>query len=287
MKIISFDVGIKNMALCLFQTIPSVDAQILQWDILNLCAADTTADTLLTKTLCSFCKKKAAYFRTPPNSNSIPTLTLVYYCKKHAQIEICPPKKWSSLSKEALVLLAAPKQSTFPPEHVAWNKKQWIAWIQQEMIQRLVPNKNKKTSELSLIDIGRTMTTLLDTLLVHHSDITHVLIENQISPIASRMKTIQGMLAQYFILRIPNAHIEFVSSHNKMTLIKTNPNNPVKNLTKENKYKENKRLSVEKVQEWILGSSWETFFQQSKKKDDLADCLLQGLWFVKVKNQEV
>ena len=31
--------------------------------------------------------------------------------------------------------------------------------------------------------------------------ITHVFIENQISPIANRMKTIQGMLAQYFIMK--------------------------------------------------------------------------------------
>jgi hypothetical protein len=37
--------------------------------------------------------------------------------------------------------------------------------------------------------------------LEHMSDVSHVIIENQISPIATRMKTIQGMLAQYFIMR--------------------------------------------------------------------------------------
>ena len=36
-------------------------------------------------------------------------------------------------------------------------------------------------------------------------DITHIIIENQISPIATRMKTIQGLLTQYFIMKYNNA----------------------------------------------------------------------------------
>ena len=32
-------------------------------------------------------------------------------------------------------------------------------------------------------------------------DIDTVIIENQISPIANRMKTLQGMIAQYFIMK--------------------------------------------------------------------------------------
>ena len=44
---------------------------------------------------------------------------------------------------------------------------------------------------------------------------THVIIENQIRPIANRMKTVQGMLAQHFItIQIP--FIDFVSSGNKL-----------------------------------------------------------------------
>ena len=46
--------------------------------------------------------------------------------------------------------------------------------------------------------------------------ITHVLIENQISPIATRMKTLQGMLTQYYIDHLENVDITFVSSVNKL-----------------------------------------------------------------------
>ena len=48
------------------------------------------------------------------------------------------------------------------------------------------------------------------------TDITHVVIENQLSPIANRMKTIQGMLAQYFIMIDENIDIQFISSSNKL-----------------------------------------------------------------------
>jgi regulator of replication initiation timing len=46
--------------------------------------------------------------------------------------------------------------------------------------------------------------------------VTTVIIENQISTIATRMKSIQAMLAQYFIMRNTEIAIEFVSSANKL-----------------------------------------------------------------------
>ena len=42
-----------------------------------------------------------------------------------------------------------------------------------------------------------------------------VIIENQISPLANKMKTIQGMIAQYFIMNNTKT-IEFISASNKL-----------------------------------------------------------------------
>ena len=45
----------------------------------------------------------------------------------------------------------------------------------------------------------------------------YVIIENQIGPLAIRMKTIQGMIVQYFIMSNLNVeHIEFISASNKL-----------------------------------------------------------------------
>lgn len=37
MKILSIDVGMKNLAFCLFEINNSMEYTILKWDVLNLC----------------------------------------------------------------------------------------------------------------------------------------------------------------------------------------------------------------------------------------------------------
>jgi hypothetical protein len=122
-------------------------------------------------------------------------------------------------------------------------------------------------------------------------DITHVIIENQISPIANRMKTIQGMLAQYFIMRNDNCIIEFISSANKLKQFPDiNNSNQKKNkdsgpLIQNPNYKEHKKDSI-----YYCSRIIETNFHnwcdslQADKKDDLADAFLQGLWYFKNRN---
>lgn len=91
------------------------------------------------------------------------------------------------------------------------------------------PAKPKKVNytyahDLDLITYGRNMMKHLDTILYASSGalpggapIDMMIIENQISTLASRMKTLQGMITQYFIMKhIPI--IEFISASCKLKL---------------------------------------------------------------------
>jgi hypothetical protein len=133
-------------------------------------------------------------------------------------------------------------------------------------------------------------------------DITHVVIENQISPIANRMKTIQGMLAQYFIMKNTHIEIEFVSSIHKLkqfeniekseknTMIQEKTVTQEKTVADENqkeKYKQHKKDGVFYCSQIIENNPGLHSFRESlktKKKDDLADSFLQGIWYLKHKN---
>ena len=103
-----------------------------------------------------------------------------------------------------------------------------------------------------------------------------VIIENQIGPLANRMKTIQGMVMQHFIERdIPiieeiaasNKLKEFLQPHQKTT------------------YHERKKIGIQITRDKINNNpsiaSWKEHFFTHKKKDDLADSFLQGLWYLK------
>ena len=146
-------------------------------------------------------------------------------------------------------------------------------------------SKSTKSNEIDLITLGRNMKQLLDS--IHELDqITHVIIENQISPIASRMKTIQGMLAQYFIMKLDlDVTITFVSSRNKLKdlLLRENQNKEEK---EKDKYKSHKKDAIIYTQQILETNtnlhSWIPLLS-CKKKDDLADCFLQGIWYIKSK----
>ena len=113
--------------------------------------------------------------------------------------------------------------------------------------------------------------------------IDYVIIENQISPIATRMKTIQGMIVQYFVMSNVKAnHIDFISASNKLKDC---------GIKEKTKYSERKKLGISKCLE-IISTDFRfnqhlNYFNLHKKKDDLSDSFLQGIWYInnKIKHE--
>ena len=157
----------------------------------------------------------------------------------------------------------------------------------------VVPDKPKKANyiyahDLDLITYGRNMMKHLDAILftaAAPAPIDMMIIENQISTLASRMKTLQGMITQYFIMKhIPQ--IEFISASCKLKLF-TDANSEDGGVDAST-YADRKKSGIIVCRS--LGeisrkqnsnyAKWMPVFENHKKKDDLADCFLQGLWRV-------
>jgi len=101
------------------------------------------------------------------------------------------------------------------------------------------------------------------------SQVDVVLVENQIGPLASKMKMIQGMVIQYWVSR--HAKIECISACNKLKLFHVGKTT----------YAERKKLSIHHTLSILESNHMDvTQFVQHKKKDDLADTFLQGIWYL-------
>ena len=96
MKLISFDVGIKNMAYCIFQIAPGSPSSILDWNVLNLLEKDAPQNS------CN-CYLKAKNKKTPPAlCGRVAKFSKgsTYFCDKHAKTntDYCIPTKQTSPS---------------------------------------------------------------------------------------------------------------------------------------------------------------------------------------------
>ena len=307
-KLISFDIGIKNMAFCLFD-MSNYPPDIQKWDVLNL--MDVVENT---QPLCSCHLKEKPYKKKPGqgspklcNKKAKYEKNGQYYCEKHANehIEFIIPQKEHSQPalrkmKAEELLAISEKYSIFSnkntgtldafcktigggelEEKIPTTKKglleKTLVFFEKKCFRVLQVPKKKTANETDLISIGRNMTKLLDEMPeITDGTITHVILENQISTIANRMKTIQGMLAQYFIMRgRPDIVIEFVSSSNKLKDFVAE-----KNTT----YKQHKKDGIAICSRFLENNpgwtGWSSVLQTTKR-DDLADSFLQGIWYLK------
>ena len=361
-NIISFDVGMKNLAYCIFQVCETTHSvKILQWDVINLCTPivrkcntlGCTQDAKYCKTFCPIDEndendendeideidenedeggyetaekgEKGEKGEKPENqednceSEIQIQIQIEYFCNKHAktskyivptsELHIKKIRKMKLVDiKELIVkynfgssnsphLISEEKGEKHENKIVNINstktkikknsntKDDLINMIKQELHTNYLEHvENVKAMDVDLVTIGKNMMQELDKVLgmgglrVSDTKIDIAIIENQISTIASRMKTLQGMIAQYFIMK-HTPHIEFISASNKLKMFMTK---------KKTTYTERKVESVEITAELLETKEefgdFKGYLNKNKKKDDLADCFLQGIYYLTLKN---
>ena len=274
MKLLSIDVGIKNLAFCLFEkSVENNFFQITKWDVVNISTPEFTNCCVSEKS--GTCQKPAKYQK---NGDC--------FCLKHAKKQTCqiPPSdlKLLFLKKQPIkkVLLATADKYGILYKTPIDKQDLFISiskYARDNYLQEII---SKNASKVNLIEIGANIKEKFNQLFVSETTIDHIIIENQISPIANRMKTIQGMIVQYFIMsEISVTNMEFVSASNKLkdcdSIGKT-------------KYSDRKKMGITKCRELLTCDhrflNQSTFFNNHTKKDDLADSFLQGLWYINEKN---
>jgi hypothetical protein len=298
MKLLSVDVGIKNLSFCLFDYDERINIKdikdikdindkirILKWDNIDL-------SEKISLKCCEL--DKNGLICDKPATLCITDKSFCLKCsKRQPYLRLAPELKPAFINKQKmLTLLEIAKKYKIDYDAVNVCKKpEIIALINQFVLQNCFTDVCKSNAtKIDLVTIGRNLQHKFDELFypslndlkeIEPLEIDTIIIENQIGPIANKMKTIQGMLAQYFIMKNNNINIEFISASNKLKNF--TPINAETGKPEKLDYKQRKQLGVKTslniVDTDTRFSEWSTFLHNHKKKDDLSDCFLQGIWY--------
>jgi hypothetical protein len=355
MRLISFDVGMKNLAYCIFSIADTVaftgasatdlihHIHIERWDVIDLRFEPNLSETPNTevtppppKRTCIHDNKLAKWMFLPTTQQ-----VSVLFCMKCAERskykipsreilpiqrkpELLAKKKLGELMDIKANLCSTGSSQSLDPgtaTNLKLRKSDLIEEIKSTLSRDFMEafdenkysnhiagtpmtalaNKPKKVNytyahDLDLITYGRNMMKHLNLILSECiGPIEMMIIENQISTLASRMKTLQGMITQYFIMKdIPM--IEFISASCKLKLFMNTPISQNADADADadgicidaSTYADRKKSGIAVCRS--LGeisrkhnsdyAKWMPVFETHKKKDDLADCFLQGLWRV-------
>ena len=286
--VVSFDIGIKNLAYCIF-SIGQEGISVAGWGIVNLALQDAVV-----KPQCNCAKAKGGTL-------CLKTATYKYgedqrFCLTHAKSsgKLLPTKELSAAAHKKLKLDELTALCTkYGIGIVSTDKKpgvlaKVVAHFAARTLEPIVVAKSKNANQIHLVEIGKRIKSQFDAVFAN-CEPTHVILENQISPIAGRMNTIQGMVAQYFIMRDANDRlaIDFISSSGKLKGF-TDKVQPAVKAQDTNTYKDHKRDGIAFCHQFMAANgglaTFRHIIETAPKKDDLADCFLQGIYYLKREN---
>lgn len=244
MKLVSFDVGLRNLAFCVMKGTNRSNLKILHWDLIDVMSESAGLDNIK----CFKCKKPANW-----------TNKTGYACTLHKPKHAKPPTK-SSLNKKTLEELNKDAKQTFR------TKKDAIAFLVSGYSKDIWKRCVKSTKAMSVVDLADPIALCLEARKDLWKDADLIAFEQQPD---KRMLCVQAMLHMWFVCA--GYKCKGVSASHKLT-------NMITTQDSTKTYKGRKKTGILHATELVPTAENREYMLKHPKKDDLADCFLQGLW---------
>jgi hypothetical protein len=304
MRVLSFDVGIKNLAGCILEWNETENLKsnlkIHYWDIINVVDSKKKEDEIQYKCLHTDCKMKVkAYIEF----NNIKYC----FCTRHTKdketltnhiFEPYAESKFTNSTEGCCSLCDADttvkrKKTLYANTdlHITLCAKHYKQLITKtnNAQKKIISFKKSKVKDMTTNDLKLHLIKCLDARKnILLKDIDMVLIENQPTFKNPTMKSVSDTIYTWFMIRgvvdseINNSTIKdvkFISPSNKLKEFNTET---IEEAEQEQKYKITKKLSIENTKTILASYGLNDSINRIlsfDKKDDLADSFLQG-WYV-------
>lgn len=258
MKILSFDVGIKNLAYCILEVDCKDNIKILDWNIINLTEYKCTEN----------CNENAKY-----------KLNNEFYCENHKVDHKIDWVKCDGICNKCS------RKSKFKHNNLEY------CTIHSKQVEKKIQMAEINPKKFNIFDLKLNIIKHLDKY-VDFMTVDLVLIESQPVRVNPIMKMAADSLYFYFMLRgIYDKHnnstikdVKYMIASNKMKLIKEYQDE-LKKCKETQKYKLRKTMSKEycgKYLQELKDDKYIKFYENNKKKqDDLSDSFLQCVYYIK------
>jgi hypothetical protein len=250
MKIISFDVGLRNLAYCVIEGTNRTDVRITDWNIIDVLGEQAGIGAAR----CHKCTAAARYEHASEGT---------FACSRHV------PKKKEKLTKASLNKKSVDElEAILATEKVTTNvtkKKELVTLLYNHLKQNNWKKCVASAVSGSVLDQASSLIKCLDARMEswNHADL--VAVENQPE---RRMYAVQAMIQMYFSMK--GFKCSGVSATHKLSNMVT-VDDSVKN------YKGRKKTGIAHAYALVPAEN-QDHFKKHPKKDDLADSFLQGLW---------
>jgi len=248
MKLVSFDVGLRNLAYCILEGTSRTNLKITGWDLIDVMAEIGGLD----KPLCHKCKKPACWIQQ----------TTIYACTRHKGLSGSAYPKTSLMKKTKEELQIMSKSLDIH----GTTKKELVDKLYLHFSGNVWKRCVKSAKQGSVVDLAPAISTSLKMRGNLWKGADLIVFEQQPD---KRMLCVQGMLHMWFVTQ--GFKCKGVSAIHKLTNMVT-----IQDATKT--YKGRKKTGIVHAAELVPTEELKSFMMKHPKKDDLADCFLQGLW---------